>query len=223
MSVKRLLASSFVAVFTLCVATAAVAQEERPPERDFGETRRFALSLNHGLFVNVADLISGDELQASYFFAPNVSIGLAVGVQWMQISPTNNSVNGTSLSASGNSQNLTVLHLGPRLGYDIHLSNFVSIWPQIGVDYRRLDASSTSISSVSPGGVSSSTTNTTTSSAVGFTAIAPILIHPAKGFFVGAGPAFYADLSNSTSEAGQSVDNSKITSIGVMATLGGAF
>jgi hypothetical protein len=62
-----------------------------------------------------------------------------------------------------------------------------------------------------------------TSNAFGVTVLAPVLIHPTRGFFVGAGPAFYADLSNSTSSGNVSQDNSKMTSVGVMATIGGNF
>jgi hypothetical protein len=49
------------------------------------------------------------------------------------------------------------------------------------------------------------------------------VVHPTKGFFIGAGPAFYTELSNSTSTGGVSADNGKVTSLGLMATIGGAF
>ena len=61
-----------------------------------------------------------------------------------------------------------------------------------------------------------------TSSALGFTAMVPILLHPTQGFFVGAGPVFYTELSNSSSSQGQSNDNSKVTSLGLVFTVGGA-
>jgi hypothetical protein len=71
-------------------------------------------------------------------------------------------------------------------------------------------------------GNSGSTAGSTTY-AFAVAVVAPLLIHPTPGFFVGAGPAFYAELSNSTSSAGTSNDNGKETSLGLMATIGGAF
>jgi hypothetical protein len=184
-----------------------------PPGHQFGDAGVFALSLNHTLLVNTTDLFAGnEEIQASYFAAPSLSLGLAIGAQWLSASPVG--------SGSGNNSNF-IFHVGPRVGYDLRISNVVSFWPQIGVDYRRLDSSSTSTSSV--GGVTTSTSTSTTSNAFGLTILAPILLHPTRGFFIGAGPAFYVDFSNSTSAGNSSADNSKITSIGLIATIGGDF
>jgi hypothetical protein len=216
---RFLLASLSSAVLLSSLAAPAMAQEpEAPPPpsppRQFGDGGVVALSLNHNLFVNMQDLLSGDEIQGSLFVGPHVSLGLAVGAQWLSAAP----VNGGS-----SPQTNFIFHAGPRLGYDLRLSSFVSIWPQVGVDYRRYDSSSTTVTAFGPNGQTSSSSITTTANAFGVTVLAPVLIHPTRGFFVGAGPAFYADLSNSTSQGSQSQDNSKITSVGLMATIGGAF
>jgi hypothetical protein len=215
MSIRRFVSFSSVTAFILLAATAASAQEQAVPaaKPHFGDQGQFALSLNHGLLVNAADLVSGDELQASFFVAPNFSLGLGLGIQWLSSSPP-----------AGDSQHSVVFHAGPRLGYNFRISELVSFWPQAGVDYRRMDSSST-VTTVPSGttGVPSTSQTTTTSSAFGVSVMAPVLIHPTRGFFLGAGPAFYADFSNSNSAGSQSTDNSKITSVGLVATIGGAF
>jgi len=191
------------------VSTSALAQEAPRPPAGFGDAGQFALSINHDFIVNSTDFFSGgDELQASYFVVPHLSLGLALGAQWLSSSPAVSSTTAGSSSA-------VLLHAGPRVGYDIRLSDAVSIWPQVGVDYRRMSQSTPAIGTVAAG--------TTTDQAFGFTAMAPIVLHPTRGFFVGAGPAFYTDISNSQSTNSASTDNAKITSVGLMATLGGAF
>lgn len=215
---RFLIASLSGAVLLSTLASPASAQEEPAPPpphaKQFGEAGTVALSLNHNLLVNTTDLLSGDELQGTVFVAPNVSLALAVGAQWFSASP---------LGSGSNPQNSFIFHAGPRLGYDLRLSSFVSFWPQVGVDYRRFDTQETTASGFGPGGQTTSSTQTVTSNAFGVTVLAPVLIHPTRGFFVGAGPAFYADLSNSTSSGNASQDNSKITSVGVIATIGGNF
>jgi hypothetical protein len=92
----------------------------------------------------------------------------------------------------------------------------VSIWPQIGVDYRMYSQTI----NPSPGTGASSVTST--SSAFGLTAMLPVLLHPVHGLFVGAGPVFYTEFSDKQSSAGQSVNLTKTTSLGLVFTIGGA-
>jgi hypothetical protein len=203
------LAAALAAGAALALAsTSAFAQEVTPPHKTFGDAGQFALSINHDFVVNQTDLFTGgDELQGSYFVVPHLSLGLALGAQWYSSSP----VAGTGAGSS----NGFLLHAGPRVGYDIRLSDSVSIWPQVGVDYRRMASSSQSTPTTS--------STTTTYQAFGLTAMAPVVWHAPGGFFAGAGPAFYTDFSNSESANAGSTDNSKLTSVGLMATLGGAF
>jgi hypothetical protein len=210
MFLRRLVTASSVVALLSLFSSSAMAQEA--PTRQFGDTGQFALSLNHNLLVNEIDLFSGDdEIQGTIFLAQNFSAALAVGIQWLSSSPVN------TTSSSSN----VIFHVGPRLGYNLRITSFVSFWPQVGIDYRRLDSSTTSTTTI--GGVTTSTSQSSTSNAFGVTVLAPFLIHPTQGFFVGAGPAFYADFANSTSSGNSSQDNSKITSVGLTAMIGGAF
>jgi len=205
----RLVAATATACALALASSSALAQEAPRPPASFGDAGQFALSVNHDFIVNSTDFFTGgDELQGSYFVVPHLSLGLALGAQWLSSSPVGG-------SAALGSSSAVLLHAGPRVGYDIRLSDAVSIWPQVGVDYRRMSQSTPS------SGTTASTT--TTDQAFGFTAMAPIVLHPTRGFFVGAGPAFYTDISSSQSTSAASTDNPKITSVGLMATLGGAF
>ena len=178
--------------------------DAKPPTPRFGDAGQFALSLNEEFSVNITDLIGANQLQASYFVAPHVSLGLMLGAQWA-----------SSSLVGGASSSEFALRVGPRIGYDFAISDHVSFWPQIGIDYRRLDETPTN----TPPGL---TGQGTTLNAVGFTALAPILIHPTKGFFIGAGPTFYTELVNNASTGNITNDNNKVTAVGLMATIGGA-
>jgi len=202
-------ASLALAALFLVSAPALALADEAPPPAHFGDSGQFALHLSEGLSASYGDIISGPEIQADYFVAPHVSLGLMAGANWYS---------GSAISGSSSSSNF-VFRAGPRLGYDIPLTDYVSWWPQIGVDYR---SESTGSSTLSTGGTTVTVANTNTTSAFAFTAVAPILIHPTRGFFIGAGPAFYTEISNSTSSGGASFDNPKVTSVGLMATIGGA-
>jgi hypothetical protein len=222
------LVSSLLAAFAALHSTPSYAADEESakpqepaPKRAFGDAGQFALSLNQGFVVNATDILDGSGLQASVFILPHLSAGLAVSAQWI------------SNSAVGPNESSTdfVLHLGPRVGYDIAFSELVSFWPQIGLDYRTLQETTTTSTPAPPGVTPQPTTSSSSnSSAFGLTVVAPILIHPAKGFFIGAGPAFYTEFSNSSNNSSgnaststsASTDNPKVTSLGLMAMIGGA-
>jgi hypothetical protein len=195
-------------VFLVSSPTLARADEPAAPAR-FGDSGQVALHLNDGVTASTGDLISGPQIQLDYFVADHVSLGLMAGANWY------------SNSALGNGAESFVFRVGPRVGYDIPLSAHVSFWPQVGVDYRSDHETSTASSSV--GGTTTTSSTSTTASSFAFAAVAPLVIHPTPGLFIGAGPAFYTELSNSTSSGGTSVDNGKVTSVGLMATIGGAF
>jgi Outer membrane protein beta-barrel domain len=203
----------------LFVSVPAHAQDEPAKAQRFGDAGQFALSLNEGFGVNTDDILQGTQLQANVFVAPHVSVGLMIGAQWFSSPPI------TNTTASPSSASEVVFRIGPRIGYDIPVSAYVSIWPQIGVDYRSFSETSSSGS-----GPSASSFSDTTS-AFAFTAVVPVLIHPTKGFFIGAGPFVYSEFSDGTNgssslgtEQGSStyVGNNKLTSVGLMATIGGA-
>ena len=194
----------------LLVSAPALAHADEPeaPAR-FGGAGQVALHLNDGVTASTGDLLSGPQVQLDYFVADHVSLGLMAGANWY----SNSALNG-----GGNS---FVVRVGPRVGYDIPLSAHVSFWPQVGVDYRSDHETSTITDAAGTPSGASSTSSTTSS--FGFAAVAPLVLHPTSAFFIGAGPAFYTQFSNSTSSGGASVDNGKVTSVGLMATIGGAF
>lgn len=203
-----------LSIFTVpLLAPRPALADDDGPARTFGDKQRFALGFDEGVTFNSTDLLTNGELQASYFVIPHLSIGAALGAQWLSDSPTSNT--------NGSSGPLFVLHVGPRVGYDLAIADKVSIWPQIGVDYRIYSETTTQV--IVNGSISPSSQNvTSTSSAFGLTAMVPFLLHPAHGFFVGAGPVFYTEFSNSQSTSGQSVNLNKITSLGLVFTIGGA-
>jgi hypothetical protein len=203
----------------LLVPLPALAQDEPAKAPHFGDAGQFALSLNEGFGVNADDILQGTELQANFFVAPHFSLGLILGAQWFSSPPL------TNTTASPSSASEVLVRVGPRVGYDIRVSDFVSIWPQIGLDYRSLSETSSSGSGAS----ASSFSNTT--SAFAFTAVVPVLIHPTRGFFIGAGPFVYSEFSDGTNGSSSyggtpgsntSTQNNKLTSVGLMATIGGA-
>ncbi|HEY2518108.1 MAG TPA: outer membrane beta-barrel protein [Polyangiaceae bacterium] len=210
-SIRRASATVVAAGLVLSSASAAFAQEAPAPQAAapekpaFGDAGQIALSINQGLVSTAAGQVTGTGIGASYFVIPHLSLGLELGVGWVQ------NMYPESGTPTSNSTDDFFLRAGPRLGYDIPLSDKVSLWPQVGVDYRHFDAGD---SSGGPG----SSYNT-----LGFVAVAPLVIHPLPGFFVGAGPSFNADFFSKANAGSSSYDTPKQVSVGLMATIGGAF
>jgi hypothetical protein len=199
---KRTFVGLLTTALALTLASTASADET------FGHSGDFSLSWNHGLFASGQDWYSGTgEIVGSYFVAQHLSLGVGLGLQWF---------NGSSPNSAGGG-NETFFHVGPRVGYDIPLGSHVSFWPQIGVDFRFGASSETSSSGL---GTTSTSSNTTI---FGLSVFAPILVHPVDGVFVGAGPAFYTDFLNKTSAGGSSTDNTKLTTIALVGTIGAHF
>jgi hypothetical protein len=198
----------------LFASTAAFAQEAPASAKpQFGDAGQFALSINHDFTVNQADGGTGPTfLQGSYFVAPNLSLGLSLGAEWAQTSPP-----------VGSSETGFVFRVGPRVGYNVQISDKVSFWPQVGFDYRHFDDTVPGPTGVAPGGGVTTSSITVSNNALGLAITAPLLIHPTHGFFIGAGPTLYADLFNKASSQGQNADNSKITALGLTAVIGGSF
>ena len=120
-------------------------------------------------------------------------------------------------SGSGPSTTATVFGIAPRVGYNIPLTDMISFWPKVYFAYTTVNASS---------GGGSSGVNAT---AIGI--FAPIMFVPAPHFFLGIGPDFSTQLSSNTTFSGSaggvsasgSTSNSKITQVGIQATIGGWF
>jgi hypothetical protein len=195
----RIVTSALLLGTFLFAAGSASAAEEPEAKHAFGDSGQFALSLNQNFLASTNDLFGSTELRGSYFVADHVSIGLGLGAQWF-----NNNPIGGATSTGGS---LFTFRAAPRFGYDVTLSEQVSFWPQIGIDYRH--------ASESGGGFDGN--------ALGFAAEAPLLFHPVKGFFVGGGPSFYTEFFNHANAGSLGGDMPKQTTVGLMATIGGAF
>jgi hypothetical protein len=109
-------------------------------------------------------------------------------------------------SGAPNSTSADSFGIAPRVGYNIALGDTFSFWPKVVFGYT-----TTSFSN-----------NAGSQNHVTIGAFAPFLVHPAKHFFLGVGPAVQTDLSASRSPAnGPSVDQTKVTTYGVLFVVGG--
>ena len=121
-----------------------------------------------------------------YFVAPNLSIGGQLGFQHQSFSTP-----GSNVSEVGSG-----FVVGVRGGLNVPLAPALSLWPRLSLTYL----------SLSGGGF--------TNSWVPLTIFVPLLWHPASHFFLGGGPVFSTELSNSYESNGLSVDGGKTTVVG---------
>ena len=127
-----------------------------------------------------------------YFVAPNVSLGGTLGF-----------ANGSSGSGA-TSSDVTSITVGARAGFNLALTNMLSLWPRLGLSYNHFSST--------VGGSSTSSTAYDVILAIQ----APLLWHPTSHFFIGAGPMLLTEVAVS--------DNSpKTTQLGVDALIGGYF
>jgi hypothetical protein len=135
---------------------------------------------------------------ADFFVIDNLSVGGQLLFSIASTSP--NQGPGTSYTSFG---------IAPEVGYNIGLTDRISVWPKLFFGYQ-----STSVSN--NGGSYSE-------GALGV--YVPFLYHPAQHFFLGIGPNFATQLISNISpgNGGPSVDGSKATTFGITATFGGYF
>jgi hypothetical protein len=92
-------------------------------------------------------------------------------------------------------------------GYNVNLMEKFSLLPQLSLGYTSFGSGS--------GDAKISNGRT------GLEIFVPILWHVVPHFFLGIGPNLHTDLSSSTSVGGVSGDGDKVTTIGIMTTIGG--
>lgn len=114
-----------------------------------------------------------------YFIAPNLSLGGFVSITYDSFD------NGHS----------THLGIGPRIGYDILLSDLFTFWPMAGLSY----------------GTTSNSTDDSSHGAFALNIFAPFLLHPVPHFFIGFGPFIDAGLGG----------DARTTDFGARLTIGG--
>jgi hypothetical protein len=165
------------------------------PSGRFGANGQMAISSDTGLFIENTSQ-SGDSTTTlvvrpalDYFVADNLSFGGFLGVEYSKV-------------PSGDS---TTWALGPRVGYNIPVSERFSIWPKAGLSFT---TTSTSTDNPLPGQDEDST-----ASNLAVNLFVPVMFHPVEHFFLGFGPALDADLSGDV----------KTTTIAGRLTIGGWF
>ena len=135
---------------------------------------------------------------ADFFVIDNLSVGGQLLFSLASTSPS---------QGSGVSQ--TTFGIGPEVGYNVGITDNISVWPKVFFGYQ-----------------SASVSNNGGSSSVGAIGVyVPFLYHPAPHFFLGIGPNFATQIISSVSpgNGGASVDGYKATSFGLTATFGGYF
>jgi hypothetical protein len=210
----RLCFSLFSAAVTLAVAGPALAQDRddddvrvrtrgtsgpdvrvNSPSGRFGLEGQKAVSSDAGLSISNTSVSGVDGSTTTlilrpavdWFFADSISLGGFVGVEY-------NSTPGGSSS---------VISIGPRIGYNLPVSERLSIWPKVG-----FSLANTTVNNDGIGGLDDEEESNTS---VQLNLFAPLMFHPVQHFFLGFGPALDVDLSGDT----------KATTIAARLTLGG--
>jgi hypothetical protein len=162
------------------------------PSHTFGHKSQLAISSDAALAIT--HYAPGDTTTITlapavdYFIIDNLSIGGFIGLDYT-----------TSGDAS-----TTRFSIGPRVGYNITLSDLISIWPKVGFSFAT--------TSSDRGGATDDVTITTNSnSGVALNLFVTFMFHPAEHFFAGFGPFLDTDLSG----------DDKVTAFGLKLTIGG--
>lgn len=158
------------------------------PSHTFGATRQLAISSDAAL--SITHYSPGDtttitlQPAVDYFVIPNLSVGGFIGLDYTTTGST------TTVRFG----------VGPRVGYNLTLSDLVSIWPKVGFSFSTTNTE-----------VEGDNTDSNDNTAIALNLFVPIMFHPATHFFAGFGPFLDTDLSG---------DN-KVTAFGLKLTLGG--
>jgi hypothetical protein len=108
-----------------------------------------------------------------------------------------------------------LIGIGPRVGYNIGLTDNISFWPKLGFAYAMISAESEGVDPVT----GATTTSDVSGSRMMIGIDAPILFHPAEHFFIGLGPFLSMDLSSKVEDN----DATKETAFGLQSVVGGWF
>lgn len=170
------------------------------PSGRFGGKSQIAVSSDAGFSIGNTSVSGVDGSTTTlvlrpavdYFVADYISIGGFLGLDY------------TSTPGGSN----TTFSIGPRVGYNVPLSERFSLWPKVGFSFASTsqDQSDTQL----PDGQTVDT-NDESNTSIQLNIFAPFMFHAVEHFFVGLGPAFDLDLSG---------DN-KATTIAARLTLGG--
>lgn len=170
------------------------------PSGIFGGKGQLAVSSDTGLSISNTSISGIDGSTTTlvlrpavdYFIADYISVGGFLGLEYN--------------STPGGSN--TTFSIGPRLGYNIPLSERFSLWPKVGFSFASTSQDQDDVEL--PGGQVVETDDESNTS-LQLNLFTPFMFHPVEHFFIGIGPAFDLDLSG---------DN-KATTIAARLTLGG--
>jgi hypothetical protein len=191
-------------VAAAALALCLVPSMARAQDADFSKQGHLAISsdANVGLVGTSTNNDGGSSLKLTlqpavdYFVIDNLSLGGFVLYSHESSSP----------GGGGPSSHSDTFGVGPRIGYNIPLSDTLSFWPKAYVQM----AYSTAYS----GGSSTDMTWD-----VG--GYAPLVVHPAPHFFLGLGPYVQTEFANTVSANNQSQTGPKTTEYGLQFTVGG--
>jgi hypothetical protein len=170
-----------------------------PPEGRFGRPGQYAVS--GALSTSLISVTQGGKGSTTfaiqpafdYFLAPNVSLGTVAGFAF----------------TSADNASSTQLQIQARVGWNLTLTDTVSLWGRAAVGYARASSSATQ------NGMSSNAT----SSSIPVTLFVPLLWEPAPHLFLGFGPVFTTQFLSKMQ--GMSLD--AITQYGAQSVVGGYF
>jgi hypothetical protein len=170
------------------------------PSRHFGAKGEKAISSDVGLSISNTKVSGVDGSSTivvlrpalDYFVVDSLSVGGFVGVEYA--------------SAPGGSS--SSISIGPRVGYNVTLSDRLSLWPKIG--FAIAHTSQTDNGATLPSGLTVGAGGDDNTS-VQLNLFVPVMFHPVPHFFLGLGPALDQDLSG----------DAKATTIAIRLTIGG--
>lgn len=175
-------------------------------KKRFGDGGVFTVS--GGAFVSVmtytpypSTVSESAWLEGSYFVSSRISVGLRVSERWAK------GTSGEPTLRAPESYEESSFTVGPRLGVDIPLTPFMSLYPTGDFGFGREDSSSTY-----PGGSKANASLVITARLY-----APLLIHPARHAYLGFGPTFAADVTRRNERYG---NENKMVQIGGAFTIG---
>lgn len=179
-----------------------------------------------GMFGKAGQIVISGDLELSFesrsFKAPEgedpesqTTITLAPALDYFVID--NLSIGGqiafTRISQGDDSAQL--IGIGPRVGYNLGLTENISLWPRLHFRYSMVSLKSETVDPIT--GATSTSEVDGNRMTIGIDA--PILFHPAEHFFVGIGPFFAMDLSSKLDDE----DATKDTAFGLQTIVGGWF
>lgn len=170
------------------------------PSGAFGGKGQIAVSSDTGLSISNTSISGIDGSTTTlvlrpavdYFVADYLSVGGFLGLDY------------TSTPGGSN----TTFSIGPRVGYNLPLSDRFSLWPKAGLSFASTSQDRDDVQLPGGGTIDADEESNTS---VQLNLFAPFMFHPVEHFFIGFGPAFDLDLSG---------DN-KATTIAARLTLGG--